>query len=174
MKINSDRIKLFPISKPRSNDPTSRLFYEDNIANMLRQIVGENGFVINAPKQLTLRNGYYVNAQEDLEFNIYGYYVNIKADTNLIESNGIKDYIYAQIIIDNSSIPEIKGQDNAGIYEGLEIISSDTIKTNIKDNSKKTLTIYLLLYKKNNGSFIIEGNTGFIENRITGIDGKVN
>ena len=174
MKINSDRIKLFPISKPRSNDPTSRLFYEDNIANMLRQIVGKNGFIINAPKELTLRNGYYVNDKEDLEFNIYGYYVNIKAGTNLIEANGIKDYIYAQIIIDNSSIPEIKGQDNAGNYEGLEIISRDIKieddKTNVKDNSKKTLTIYLLLYKKNNGSFIIEGTTGFI----TGIDGKVN
>lgn len=172
MHIKSESIKIFPLAKPRSKDSSSRLFYEDNIANIIRQVTSGNGFIINAPTTLSTYNGYY-RVNQDLEFNIYGYYVKITKSSNIISvsdtnKNGTNyNYIYAKIKLNNSTTPEINGQDDGGNYTGLEILSGNTLPSDT-DTEK-----YLKLFTNNDNKFVIDSGVGLL-GTITGIDGKVN
>ena len=84
--IASNNISIFPLSKNRPNDRSSRLFYENNIANLLRQTVDVEGFMISLPEDFTLnvsnvedggKNKITLSTLNNIIFNLYGYYFNI-------------------------------------------------------------------------------------------------
>lgn len=52
MYLQSKQVKAFPLGRPRStssNDITSRIFYEQNVSNIIRQLIDVPGFIISAP-----------------------------------------------------------------------------------------------------------------------------
>lgn len=96
--INKDAISVFPLAKNRPSDRSARLFYENNVANIIRQLVDTEGFIIlpeagtdatqdlfvlNNDSSKTILDGseeslkitFSINAP--LVFNLYGYYFNI-------------------------------------------------------------------------------------------------
>lgn len=84
--ISSSNISIFPLSKNRPNDRSSRLFYENNIANLLRQTVDVEGFIISSPDEFVLdatvaadgaRNKITITTLNHIIFNLYGYYFDI-------------------------------------------------------------------------------------------------
>ena len=145
--INTSSIHVFPLAKNRQEDRSARLFYENNIANLTRQVVDNVGFIIT-PKSEDLStgisykmsttqpvNGDYVGydfiLKSDFCFNLYGYYFMLEPETTIIQVNfhrqkadlqKIAD-VYAAIVVNNG---EILGQDdsNTGEYSGLHILSS--------------------------------------------------
>lgn len=138
--LKSNTVKAFPLAKPRSAtsaDITSRIFYEQNVSNIIRQLTSLDGFVISGDIDD------YGNVIETLKINIFGYYFEISAyedEINQTPNNIIPpepediintDKIYVAIRLSDPEptdgpegstviIPqEIIGQDNAGNYEGL-------------------------------------------------------
>lgn len=96
--INTDAISVFPLAKNRPSDRSARLFYENNVANIIRQLVDTEGFIIlpeagtDATQDLFVLNTdsskTVLDGAEDLlkitfsihaplVFNLYGYYFNI-------------------------------------------------------------------------------------------------
>lgn len=165
--IKSTDISIFPLAKPRL-DNTSRLFYEQNVTNLLRQLMDTDGFII---QDCEINN---TESNKDLIFNLYGYYFKIKREaistilsTNL--NNG--EYIIAKIKLTQQEPIEIDGQDDNDLYTGLEIICNDTIPQNNDSNSKT-----LVLFEKVNNEWKPYNNSLNKFNSqslsISGIDGK--
>lgn len=171
--INSDSISIFPLSKPRKVEKTSRLFYEENITNLIRQVVDVDSFIIKSPLDY---NSESAILSDNLIFNLYGYYFNIHSNSGFISSNRIANddkYIVAKIVLSGEPL-EISGQDNdVKEYEGLSIESVKAVPTDT-DTDK-----YIVLFKRNStdtkkwdsyeDSFKKFSANNFI---ITGIDGK--
>lgn len=129
--IKSEDITVFPFAKNRAEDAlASRLLFEDNIANLIRQMIDVEGFIVS-PDNTTERESccfsdvdkLYIS--KDLSFNLYGYYFNIKNNAVLSEVPEPGDYVlYASITIDTDS-KEISGQDeivgSTNVFKGLKI-----------------------------------------------------
>ena len=164
-QILSKNVEVFPIAKPRTSMiavPGTRIFTEDNISNLIRQLLPTNqsGFVISAEK----------NSDDnfDVSFNIYGYYFKI-FNLDVQPFNGKKD-IYAYILIENG---EIFGSDKANgdeyYYTGLTIC--DDI-SNIPSGSDKIVK-YIKILSKVNNEWRCSNNFGTtFQGHIGGIDGK--
>lgn len=96
--INKDAISVFPLAKNRPSDRSARLFYENNVANIIRQLVDTEGFIILPEVETDLTQDLFVlnndssktvldGAEDSLKitfsisaplvFNLYGYYFNI-------------------------------------------------------------------------------------------------
>ena len=119
MYLNSTNIKVFPLAKNRDTDPGARHMYESNIANIIRQLIDNEGYIIKAT-ELTLENGCF--NLTGLEFNLHGYYVCINASgdsTPLIAFTADSEAtaLYASLSILNG---EISGQDETDLYRGIE------------------------------------------------------
>lgn len=140
MYINSNKLKVFPLAKNRTVNRGSRLFYEENVTNLIRQIVDKPSFMIDGPTGIKPTDA----LSRDLEFNIYGYYFCIKAGT-VLRDMGSKSYLVAKIKLNiNSDMPtEISGQDEGNLYKGLEVYTSDTLPVDT-DTDK-----YLVLGERN-------------------------
>jgi hypothetical protein len=136
MYINSDAINIFPLAKPRLNNRDNRLFYEENVTNLIRQVVDNKSFIISAPEQTGTK------LTEDLLFNIFGYFVKIDKGTEILDINSVKKYLYAKIILSTEAPFEIAQQDDNNKYQGLSIESYDNLQSDT-DSYK-----YLLLYVK--------------------------
>ncbi len=124
MYLPSEQVKAFPLAAPRSNssnDITSRLFYEQNVTNLIRQLVDVEGFIISG--NVDPSTGF---VKDKLCFNIYGYYFELsdKAEITAIEGDSTNSvYVGIKLISDDSGpvYPlEISGQDENGSYTGLE------------------------------------------------------
>ena len=122
MFIASINVKAFPLAKyrsPGSADNTSRLFYEQNVSNLIRQLIDTQGFVVSgsvSPQGVVT---------DTLCFNLYGYYFELTTGTNLIDTSvSDSNYVLASITLTSTSPYEISGQDNNGFYEGLIITNS--------------------------------------------------
>ena len=129
MNLNRTLISVFPLSKNRSGDSNSRALTEDRIANIIRQIVDVDGFVIS-------------NSVRDssFQFNLYGYFITVEGLEN-IYSNGEFDTaneIWANITLDGNN--EISGQDddNTDVYTGVSFNSTATGSHSLKLLEKKT------------------------------------
>lgn len=130
--IKSTDISIFPLAKPRQNN-TSRLFYEQNVTNLLRQLMDTDGFIIQ-PCELDGNK-----CKGELIFNLYGYYFKINNGATLVDNlNG--EYIIARITLTENEPVEIEGQDDNDLYTGLEIICSDNISNN--NPNTKILTLF--------------------------------
>ena len=122
--IATENISIFPLSKERPKKRENNIFYESNVANILRQLIDTEGFIITPPSDATellrVENG-SLKLQKSLMFNIYGYYVEISSGASLADNVAKDDVFYACIKIKDN---EIDGQDNdSDKYEGLNIVT---------------------------------------------------
>ena len=200
--VHSDNIHIFPVAKIRT-EQRSRILYEDNVSNIIRQLIDTNGFVL--PDNPTLFAGYvdstsggtcvgvHTQRVDDqgntitdpfrIKFNIYGYYVEIK---NTILTVNTYDKVFAKLSITKDFPQEISGQDitiNEGtspvnVYQGVELIATDEELQNSEDDTCRH--IYLkLLERFNDGDNIrwripLQSYSRFdFSKLITGIDGKI-
>ena len=144
MYISTNSISVFPLAKNRPNDRSARLFYENNVANLIRQVVDVEGFLISKENPVLSvsatagsDNFTEINISIDrpLVFNLYGYYFSVGANAVIYKneqfdaavSNKIKQSLYAVLHID-SITNEIKGFDNVNReYEGLHISTDPNV-----------------------------------------------
>lgn len=143
INLNSNNIHVFPLSKPRLNDyGKSRLLYEHNIANIVRQLTDVDGFLINCPDEFKVEKSLtgtwsvkdqFNNDVEEISFNLGGYYV-------VVDNVGLKQIfsntyskgtsIYAHLntteVVDGSFIYEINGQDDDSnrVYTGIKFTTT--------------------------------------------------
>lgn len=147
MYIQSTNIDIFPMAKSRDGiSLTNRLFYEQNIANLIRQVVDKEGFIISGGEL----NG--TELSTDLIFNIYGYWVCIKSGTDLKGAFDSGNEVSAHITLNNDPVQEIVGQDEGEgtnkLYEGL-LLSSSAPSVDAPDN--QCVKSLLLFIKDSNG-----------------------
>ena len=50
--ISSSSITIFPLNKQREGYPQDNLLYENNLANIIRQLSYVEGFLISSPETL--------------------------------------------------------------------------------------------------------------------------
>lgn len=167
--INSEHISIFPFSKIRNNKDKDRLFYENNIAGIIRQLIDTEGFIITAPEKIQLES----SLDSKLEFNLHGYNIIIDEGAYIFESVPQDvNHIYAEIILDTSGVtPEISGQDVDNYFEGLEIIATKN-KLPSSENNKYRLELFELI--DNIWVVCQKSKLKFNSNviNITGIDGR--
>lgn len=139
MYLASTYVKAFPLGRPRataSNDITSRIFYEQCVSNIIRQLIDVDGYIISGC-EITNESG---KLSSNLELNIAGYYYNIQSNASIfnLDSNGALTnssgkvlsnttaYVYFCIDLTTTEPYEIIGQDDDdGNYQGLVIEMSD-------------------------------------------------
>lgn len=137
MNIKTNDISIFPLAKNRPNDRSARLFYENNVANLIRQVVDVEGFLISKdavelsalaqPGSGSFQE-LYISTVKPLVFNLYGYYFSIAPNANIYvdkqltaETDVVEAPLYAVLNIDDIT-NEIVGFDNVNSeYEGLYI-----------------------------------------------------
>ena len=121
--IATDNISIFPLSKERPAKRENNIFYESNIANIIRQLIDTEGFIITPPTDATDLISLESDApvlNKSLMFNLYGYYIELSKGAVLADNATKGDVFYACIKIKDN---EIDGQDNKGDYEGLSIVT---------------------------------------------------
>lgn len=126
--VDSSKIKVFPFSRYRSTEDTSsRLFYEQNVSNIIRQLINTDGFVISGG--VTGSNACSVSNSGPLCLNVYGYYFEIDANTVLIpaaaQSYSTGTSIYASITLTNTSPKELVGQDDSSGFTALNFTTTE-------------------------------------------------
>lgn len=153
--INSRNIHVFPLAKNRIDDRSARLFYEDNIANIVRQVIDTEGFIISpSDGKLDLKAQsvdttgntvkYLFKLKGDFEFNLHGYYFSISKDSIICEVEFRSDIsddsliadVYAYITIKDG---EIQGQDLDDVYTGLNVVRSSS---EIPEDSSASLSLF--------------------------------
>lgn len=132
MFLNSTNVEVFPVAKPRSKQTNGgRLFTEKYVANIIRQLIGTNGFIISCTDGQSTTS-FSQDASLIIEFNISGYYFKISgqiikallSELTAAEKKS-KLYLLAKIVgFDTSN--EIAGQDEEDLYKGLEVYLSET------------------------------------------------
>lgn len=129
--LKSEEVKAFPLAKPRwssSNDITSRIFYEQNVSNIIRQIIDVDGFIISDDSVVSEFG--IVNSDSTLCIDLYGYYFEIASNVNLPETAGATEdskevWVGIQVSEKVGNEPqEIIGQDTTDGYTGLEFSAS--------------------------------------------------
>lgn len=181
--IKSSDIQIFPLSKPRTYTGatySNRLFYENNISNITRQVTIPS-FTIDLP-QFSNLNGNQVT----VTFNIFGYYVQITGSSvyNVLTTNTTDTYCYAKL---NLSAPvtsdgiqkyltEVASADDNNNFTGLQIVTSNTpLKDDTDFSADGKLTKYLLLYEKIDTNWTPTPTSPFEKFNVVikGIDGKI-
>lgn len=170
----SQYIEIFPTAKPRNTQRSSRLLYEDNIANIIRQIVDKPSFIISSkatnPPRLYSSSGSdsFQLGSGDAEFCLYGYYVKIKEDAIFTLSNttDAKGFINVTAtlkgVYDASnglySPLEICGEDDSElgaepVYNGLQFYYCGEYENSVDvttENNSVTVTVKFSLFSKHN------------------------
>lgn len=176
MNIQSSQISVFPLSKNRTSDRSARLFYENNVANLIRQVVDVEGFLITKdglelyadsnPKNEN-RFDLSVITRNPIIFNLYGYYFNIAGSSTIFTIADIADgttaipsqSLYAAITIDNIT-NEIAGFDNGNVYEGLLLTTDIDVLRNGNYHYIKLLD-FKADYDEDSGVWVV--NSAFCE-----------
>lgn len=136
MYLDSSNVKVFPFAKFRGEtDISSRLFYEDNISRLIRQVVDTEGFVVSG--SITSAG---FTSQEGLAINIHGYYFYITKETSIVPSE-TSTTCYASIKLTEGAISELSGQDDSGKFTVLnftDIVPEDANVFYVKLAEKTT------------------------------------
>ena len=156
MFTGSRNIDIFPLSKNRATGQNSRSLSEDRIANIIRQVVDADGFVISDSV-----------SSSPFEFNLYGYFISVQDIGAILDefSDGATE-IWASIALDSNK--EIAGQDDNNLYTGVEFSATKPV-----DGSSS-----LLILSNVDGSWSVPEmstyrlSTDKINLRITRISGK--
>lgn len=126
MYLDSSNVKVFPFAKFRGEtDISSRLFYEDNISRLIRQVVDTEGFVVSGGITST-----GVTSQEGLAINIHGYYFYITKETSIVPSETSTN-CYASIKLTEGVISELSGQDDSGKFTVLNFTDTAPEDANV-------------------------------------------
>ncbi len=198
--IDKGSIHVFPLAKNRSEDRAARLFYEDNIANIVRQVTDTTGFII-APVANDLKSKVtYVKSttqpananivrydfilNDSFSFNLYGYYFMLDSGTTIVqvdfdatksELQHVAD-VYAAIIVNDG---EVQGQDDEGVYNGLHVLTSKPGADSNYTASLKLFSIDTSIVNSNRtfdftveDSSYIKSNASSVNIEIKRIDGK--
>lgn len=164
--IESEKIDVFPFAKYRPDHLNNRLFYENNLTRLIRQLVDTEGFIISGGID---EKGKTTSV---FEINIHGYYFRIEGGTELVDSSSTDSTLtgsslYACIQLDDNM--ELKGQVNeqdqfTALYFTTDTPSSTTNLFSIKIAEKVD----------NNWQLVTTLNQKFSANSltITEIDGK--
>lgn len=125
MNILADKILVFPTTK---RDAKGKLLSEKAMTRFVTSTVDFNtGFIVNPEDKFTEVRDYLLSewGQDLFEFFIEGYHFSITDITSVVGSN---ENVWAYILIDdtNEDYPEIKGQDEAGYYKGLNIVFNES------------------------------------------------
>ena len=125
--IQSSRITAFPLAKNRESDRKSNLFYEENIANIVNQLIDTQGFIItNDVDFISIENGQLqMSADKVFQFSLGGRLFTITSDpstnyTIMTVTSG--QTVYAYIKLDDNG--EVDGQDEEEYYKGLVLDTS--------------------------------------------------
>ena len=123
--------KIFPWS--RSSQINDKLFYEQNVSNLIRQIV-DNNFVISG----NIKNS-QVSNDEPFRVNIYGYYIEIPSQTSI----PIQDNVYLKINLSGNEVVEINqdSEDPVAILTNVDMESVTDPHLYIKIWDKETQMI---------------------------------
>ena len=179
--VPSSQIKVFPLAKNRADDTGSRLLYESNIANIIRQLITNDGFVIKPkyepPDEQYTEMPYKLDSNTikitgDVIFNLGGYYFEILGSSSEVIVGSVSasvdagKNVYAGIKIQDN---EIRGQDVDTNYEGLALYIAES-----KDSDNYDYSLGLCMY---DGSKLIKISDSYqkfslTDLNITGIDGK--
>lgn len=155
--IASKNLSIFPFSKYRINNLNNNLFYEQNIANIINQIIDPNlnGFIIDAPETVA-------DIKEDsiVKLNLKGYHIEITDVSSYITNGNLYIAVVLTDKIDNYP-QEINGQDEDNLFTGVLV-------NDIVIEGHPCIQIY------KNGKVCKENFARFNVNslNITGIDGK--
>ena len=116
MYLDSDKIKVFPFAKTRADyDISSRLFYEENISRIVRQVVDTEGFVVSGGITST-----GVTSQDGLAINIHGYYFYIEKETSIVPNESSTTCYVSIKLTSGGAVSELVGQDNdKGKFDAL-------------------------------------------------------
>ena len=178
--IKSSNIQIFPLSKPRTYTGatySNRLFYENNISNITRQVT-ISSFTIDLPQFSDLNSNL-------ITFNIFGYYVQITGSSvyEILPNNTTDTYCYAKLNLSapvaNNTVQkyltEVASADVNDNFTGLQIVTSNTsLKDDTNFSADGKLTKYLLLYKKTDNNWTPTPTSPFEKFNVVikGIDGK--
>ena len=193
MYLQSKQVKAFPLGRPRStssNDITSRIFYEQNVSNIIRQLIDVPGFIISA-SDISMPSG--TISGNNLIIDIGGYYFDILSGSSIVPFNSdgavvdgntvLKDstvYLYFCIDTTNEEPHEIIGQDSTdNTYQGL-VIEVSTLNPDTFNKHTYNLPVYFGNTDSNGipkaDTWMIYANSYMKFNarslNITGIDGK--
>ena len=123
--ISRDLIHIFPNSK--DTVAISKLFYEQNITNIVRQVTDKECYVI-CGRVNTDGTG---KVDGKLTLSLYGYYLCIKNETDLVglAKADSADAVYINIFLNNNSPQELDGQtDSSGDDRVFDPITLTTEK----------------------------------------------
>lgn len=117
-------VNIFPCSKD-IGIRNSKLFYEQNITNMVRHITDNPSFVISGDIDT---NG-VVTEDGNLKLNLYGYFIELRSGTSLATfTDGEELYIGVKLTNEANLPHELDGQiqdsENESIYTAIELSSS--------------------------------------------------
>lgn len=159
MYIQSEKIDLFPLAKPRMSidQKNNRLIGENNLAEIINQLTRKDvdGFVISDTYTPTL------------EVNIHGYHIVISDDITTVATNN--NPIWISILIPaTADFPEIYGQDVDGYYQGIEITQSASkpaASVTIDSTNYVRYSIKALAYS--NGGWVVPNESRIIFDRLS-------
>ena len=195
--ISSNNISVFPLSKNRPNDRSARLFYEHNIANLIRQLIDVEGFIIQPSSSTDLSlsvstdgDKIIIRTGTPITFNLYGYYFSIAANSSLLtvnanelDASGGNNIIklFAVLNIDDKS-NEIAGYDDNGVYTGLKITTDSIDAVDSTGRHAIELCSILITLDLDAGKWVVSGtmcdssysrfSTQSLDMSISRIDGK--
>lgn len=193
MYLQSKQVKAFPLGRPRStssNDITSRIFYEQNVSNIIRQLIDVPGFIISA-SGINMPSG--TVSGSNLVIDIGGYYFDISNGSTIVPFTSDGAVVDGTTILKNSTVylyfcidttseepHEIIGQDSTdNTYQGL-VIEVSTLSPDKFNKHTYNLPVY---FGNTDNNGIPKANTWKIyansmmkfnseSLNITGIDGK--
>lgn len=193
MYLQSKQVKAFPLGRPRStssNDITSRIFYEQNVSNIIRQLIDVPGFIISA-SGINMPSG--TVSGSNLVIDIGGYYFDISNGSTIVPFNSDGAVVDGTTILKNSTVylyfcidttseepHEIIGQDSTdNTYQGL-VIEVSTLSPDKFNKHTYNLPVYFGNTDSNGmpkaNTWKIYANSMMKFNseslNITGIDGK--
>lgn len=139
--IQSSRITAFPLAKNRESDRKSNLFYEENIANIVNQLIDTQGFIITDNVDfINVESGQLqMSADKVFQFSLGGRLFTITSDPNTnytIMPVTSGQTVYAYIRLDDRG--EVEGQDEGEFYEGL------VLDTNVPDDVDYVLPLFII------------------------------
>lgn len=145
--IEYDKITAFPLAKNRTLDRKSNLFYEENIANIVNQLIDTQGFVITQSVDFmrVVNSKLQMPADKVFQFSLGGRLFTITSDSDAnydimsVNPNpGQEVKVYAYIRLDDNG--EVEGQDEGAYYEGLGL----DIETNVPTDVDYKLLLFII------------------------------
>lgn len=165
--IDTNYLHIFPLGKNRPSDRSSRLFYENNVANLIRQLIDTEGFIVNwkNPEEhsnqlqgVSNNSKTVLKFNSDLNMNLFGYFISVATGATIdatlyntgeslddLTANESKVFsLYVKLKMESEErVAEIQGQDVEQKYEGLSFDIVDNETCSVYESSQDNLTHFL-------------------------------